>query len=251
MHRTVSGLNEGEWISISAQEMLERVAGLAHALTALGIRAGDRVAIFAPNCPEWHTADFAIQGLGAVTVPVYFNESAERMNYILNDSGARVVVTVGESQARKVAESRGNLPGVEQVISARAPEDLRAGNLLYEDLIAAGDAEVSEYRRGCESVTPTQLATIIYTSGTTGEPKGVMLTQANLVSNARDSCRGFETLPTDLELSLLPLAHIYGRVVDYSYFFRGVTVAYVEQMETVAQALLEAHPTAMAGVPGR
>ncbi len=112
------------------------------------------MAIFAPNCPEWHTTDFAIQGLGAVTVPVYFNESADRMSYILNDSGARIVVTVGESQARKVAESRASLRSVDQVISARlqtASADLRTGNLAYEDLIAGGDAEVSEYRRGWPS----------------------------------------------------------------------------------------------------
>ena len=96
----------GRWESISAQDMLRRVAGLSKALAGLGIGAGDRVAIFAPNCPEWHTADLAIQGLGAVTVPIYFNESPERMIYILKDSGARIVVTAGESQARKVAESR-------------------------------------------------------------------------------------------------------------------------------------------------
>jgi long-chain acyl-CoA synthetase len=249
MYRSTSGLNEGEWNSISAQEMLRRVAGLAHSLTKLGIRAGDRVAIFAPNCPEWHTVDFAIQGLSAVTVPVYFNESVERMAYILNDSGARIVATVGESQAQKINERRNELAGVEHVISARGPLDVPAGSLLYSDLITGGDAEIAEYRRTAAFATPDQLATIIYTSGTTGEPKGVMLTHANLVSNATDSCRGFDTSPLDVELSLLPLAHIYGRVVDYSYIFRGVTVAYVELIESVAQALREVHPTAMAAVP--
>lgn len=229
--------------------MLRRVAGLSGSLARLGIRAGDRVAIFAPNCPEWHTTDFAIQGLGAVTVPVYFNESPDRMSYILRDSGARNVVTVGESQARKMAESRRHLPNIEHVISARPEAAMGGGILRYEDLIAPGEAEVGEYRRRCEAVAPGQLATIIYTSGTTGEPKGVMLTQANLVSNATDSRHGFETLPTDIELSLLPLAHVYGRVVDYSYIFRGVAVAYVEQIETVAQALNEVHPTVMAAVP--
>ncbi len=250
MYRVADGPSgSGRWESISAQDMLRRVAGLSKALAGLGIGAGDRVALFAPNCPEWHTADLAIQGLGAVTVPIYFNESPERMIYILKDSGARIVVTAGESQSRKVAESRAQLPGIERVISARQPADLNAGHVRYEDLIAADDDAVSEYRRRTEAVTSAQLATIIYTSGTTGEPKGVMLTHANLVSNATDSCRGFETLPSDIELSLLPLAHVYGRVVDYSYIFRGVTVAYVEQIETVPQALLEVHPTAMAAVP--
>ena len=88
MYRTPAG-----WQSIPAQEMLRRVAGLSKALAALGIVSGDRVGLFAPNCPEWHTADFAIQGLGAVNVPIYFNESHDRLIYILNDSGARVVFT--------------------------------------------------------------------------------------------------------------------------------------------------------------
>ena len=89
------------WDSISAQEMLRRIAGVAKALEEMGIRAGDRVGIFAPNCPEWHVADFAVQGLGGITVPVYFNESAERLLYILNNSGARVVFAKGQAQEQR------------------------------------------------------------------------------------------------------------------------------------------------------
>jgi long-chain acyl-CoA synthetase len=96
---------------------------------------------------------------------------------------------------------------------------------------------------------PDQLATIIYTSGTTGEPKGVMLSHLNLCSNAFDSTASETYTRDDIALSLLPLAHVYERVNDYSHFFRGVTVAYVEQMETAAQALLEVRPTIVAGVP--
>jgi long-chain acyl-CoA synthetase len=245
VYRAASG-----WQSVSASEMLRRVAGLAKALAQLGVRPGDRVGLFAPNSPEWHTADFAIQGLGAVTVPVYFNESLDRLTYILKDSGARVVFTSGEAQARKIAECREHLPEIEQVISAAPPADLRAEILRYETLIAtAGDADIAEYRRRSAEVTADQLATIIYTSGTTGEPKGVMLNHANLSSNALVFSQGFEMLPFDLALSLLPLAHVYERTIDYGYIFRGVSVAYVEHMDTVAQALLEARPTIMAAVP--
>jgi long-chain acyl-CoA synthetase len=230
--------------------MLRRVAGLAKALAQLGVRPGDRVGLFAPNSPEWHTADFAIQGLGAVTVPVYFNESLDRLTYILKDSGTRVVFTSGEAQARKIAECREHVPEIEQVISAAPPADLHGEILRYETLIAtAGDADIAEYRRRSAEVTGDQLATIIYTSGTTGEPKGVMLNQANLSSNALDFSADFEMLPLDIALSLLPLAHVYERTIDYGYIFRGVSVAYVEHMETVAQALLEVRPTMMAAVP--
>ncbi len=245
IYRTAAG-----WQSISAAEMLRRVAGLAKALTELGIRPGDRIGLFAPNCPEWHIADLAIQGLGGITVPVYFHESAERLTYILNDSGTRIVFTAGENQARVIQQCRKELRYIEQAISVWPPADLHSEMLLYESLIVnAGDADIAAYRLAAAKVTGDQLATIIYTSGTTGEPKGVMLTHANLSSNAFGFSADFEMQPSDLAMSLLPLAHVYERTIDYGYIFRGVPIAYVEQMETVAQALLEVKPTTMAAVP--
>jgi long-chain acyl-CoA synthetase len=245
VHRGTKG-----WQAIPAKEMLRRVAGLAKALAELGIRSGDRVGIFAPNCPEWHTADFAIQGVGAVTVPVYFHESADRLTYILKDSGARVAITAGAEQAQQLAACRKDLPQLEQVICARGPEGLQSEILQYETLIgAAGPSEVAAYRRRAAEVTAEQLATIIYTSGTTGEPKGVMLSHANLTSNATDFSDDFHLSPSDVALSLLPLAHVYERTIDYGNIFHGVSLAYVEQMETVAEALLEVRPTMVAAVP--
>jgi len=247
MYRTGSG-----WQSITAQEMLRRVALLSRALRELGVKGGDRVGLFAPNCPEWHTADFAILGLGAVNVPIYFNESPDRLAYILNDSGARVVITVGTSQAQKLGAVRAKTPCVQQVISAGLPPGT-GGAILYETLIAGAQGEdsaaVAEYRKNSEQVTPGQLATIIYTSGTTGEPKGVMLSQSNLSSNVKDSMSGHEFKRSDLALEFLPLAHVYERITGYGYIFNGVPVAYVERMEDVPQALLEVHPTFAAAVP--
>lgn len=240
----------GKWESISAKEMLRRVAGLAKALGELGIHPGDRVGLFAPNCPEWHIADFAIQGVGAVNVPIYFNESDDRLVYILNDSGARVVFTSRESQARKIAECRDRIITLEQVISVAAPVDLQTDFLRYETLIAtAGEADVAEYRRRAAEVNDKQLATIIYTSGTTGEPKGVMLSHANLSSNAIAGVEGQNFGPSDVALSFLPLAHVYERTVDYAYLFNGAAIAYVARIEDVPQALLEVHPTIGSAVP--
>jgi long-chain acyl-CoA synthetase len=245
MHRTAKG-----WEAISSAELLRRVAGLSKALRELGVKAGDRVGLFAPNCPEWHVADFAIQGLGAVNVPVYFNESPDRLIYILNDSGAQIVITVGDSQARKLAESRAKVTDVRQVISAAPLDDLHGDVLLYDTLIAnAGDADVAEYRRRAAEVNANQLVTIIYTSGTTGEPKGVMLNHSNMSSNVIDGVVGLRMGPPEIALSFLPLAHVYERIAAYGYLFNGVTVAYVGRMEDVPQALLEVHPDRAAAVP--
>ncbi|HXW56539.1 MAG TPA: long-chain fatty acid--CoA ligase [Candidatus Cybelea sp.] len=241
------------WESVSAADMLGQVASLSKALDELGVGAGDRVGLFAPNCPAWHVADFAIQGLGGVNVPVYFNESPDRLAYILKNSGARVVITTGESQARKIDGARRELPSVEHVISADPPPDLAGGVLRYEDLVGkpspGTDRAVADYRRRASQVAPHQLATIIYTSGTTGEPKGVMLTHRNLSSNAMDGLNGYRFERSDLALEFLPLAHVYERVAGYAYLFNGVSIAYVERMEDVPQALLEIHPTFAAAVP--
>jgi long-chain acyl-CoA synthetase len=241
---------EDGWQGIPAKEMLRRVSGLCKALFELGIRAGDRVGIFAPNCPEWHIADFGVLGIGGVTVPIYFNESADRLTYILNDSAARIVITSGEAQARRIAECRARLTALEQVICVDPPTDLKSEILNYEMLIGtAGDTEIGEYRRHCADVSSGQLATIIYTSGTTGEPKGVMLNHSNLSSNSLDALEHYEFRRDDVSLSFLPLAHVYERVMDYGYLFRGISVAYLERMEEVAQALLEVQPTMTAAVP--
>jgi long-chain acyl-CoA synthetase len=239
------------WEAIPTKEFLRRIAGLSDCLVELGVKPGDRVGLFAPNCPEWHTADFAIYGAGAVNVPVYFNESPDRMTYILNHSGAQVVFIAGLSQLQKFLQVREQLPQIQQVIVAGAGDALPSELLRYETLIAAaGPAEIESYRSRCAKVLPSQLASIIYTSGTTGEPKGVMLTHSNFSSNVQDSCAHIVLHPeTDQAVSFLPLAHVYGRMLDYLYLFAGCPIAYVDVVENVAQALLEVHPTVLAAVP--
>ena len=241
----------GRWESISAQEMLRRVAGLSGALAELGVGHGDRVAVYAPNCPEWHIADFAVLGLGAAVVPIYFRESPERIEYIVNHSGAKAVFVAGDEQMARLGQVRHRLAGVERVIAVSAATEAAVGDAMrYEGLIStAGQAEVAAYRRRAATVRPDQLASIIYTSGTTGEPKGVMLSHANFVSNEMASFEGLAYGPDDVALSFLPLSHVYERLTDYGFLFRGIPLAYVTRMEDVVQALVEVRPTLAAAVP--
>lgn len=263
-----------QWLPISSQEMLRRIAGLSESLARLGVVQGDRVALFAPNSPEWHVADFAALGLGAVVVPIYFRESAERMAYIVAHSEAKVIFVAGDEQAKRWSEVAQNCRSVQKVIYARGAATGKAaaaeGNrgaaaargsgdsdgsgsgegLTYEALIAnAGDAEVEAYRRRIAGLRSDLLASIIYTSGTTGEPKGVMLSHANFTSNSEASFERFDLGAGSVGLSFLPLAHVYERLVDYGYLFNGVSVAYVSRMEDVPQALLEVRPHICAAVP--
>jgi long-chain acyl-CoA synthetase len=248
--RALSLRVNGQWEPLSSTEFLARIAGLSNALEQLGVKAGDRVGLFAPNRPEWHIADFAILGLGAADVPIYFNESPDRLVYILNHSGAEVVIAAGEMQSRRLLECRDRLTSVRHIICAAAPADLDDDILRFETLVTAtGEALVAEYRLRAARVTSDQVATIIYTSGTTGEPKGVMLTHNNLSSNEETSVAPYEMSPADAAVSFLPLSHVYERVTAYAYIFHGVQVSYVERMEDLPQALLEVHPTLAAAVP--
>ena len=239
------------WKAISSEEFLRRVAGLSTAFVELGVKPGDRVGLFAANRPEWHTADFAITGAGGVTVPIYFNESPERITYILKHCGAKVVFAAGAAQMQKLQAVRAQLPELEQIILADCGTDLPPDCLRYETLIAAtGGVDVASYRMRVSQVLPGQLASIIYTSGTTGEPKGVMLTHTNFCSNVTDSCANVKfSSKDDVAISFLPLAHVYGRTLDYVHLFHGITIAYVEAVEQVAQAMLEIQPTLLAAVP--
>jgi long-chain acyl-CoA synthetase len=239
------------WQNISSDELLRRTAGLAQALFELGVKPGDRVGLFAGNRPEWHTADLAINGNGAVTVPVYFKESPERAAYVLKHSEAKVVFVAGPDQLISLLAIRSELPQLEHIIVADAGDQQPPDCLRYETLIAlAGGAEVASYRMRASQVLPGQLASIIYTSGTTGEPKGVMLTHTNFCSNVADVGADFSLRSQqDVAISFLPLAHVYGRTLDYIYLFQGVPIAYVEAVENVAQALKEIKPTVMAAVP--
>jgi len=242
---------EAGWQAISSREMLRRVAGLSAAFTELGVKPGDRVVVFAANRPEWHIADFATTGCGAITVPVYFHESAERTTYIFKHCGAKVAFVAGVEQLVSLLAIREQLSELEHIVAADGGDSLPSDTLRYETLIAGtGDAEIASYRMRASQVLPGQLSSIIYTSGTTGEPKGVMLTHTNFCSNVSDSVVSLSLTPeTDLAVSFLPLAHVYGRMLDYVYLFNGITVAYVPAVEQVSQALLELHPTLMAAVP--
>src|SRR5262249_10466244 len=124
----------GHWQSISSAEFLRRVAGLSTALVELGVKSGDRVGLFAANRPEWHTADFAISGAGGVTVPVYFNESQDRMVYILRHCEARIVFVAGAGQLAKLLACREQLPLLEQIIVAGGGQQVPGEMPLHENL---------------------------------------------------------------------------------------------------------------------
>ena len=245
---------ESAWNYLNGIEVVERVKRLAMGLAALGVRAGDRVAIISENRPDWSLVDLAILSLRAVNVPIYTTQAVEQIRFILENSGARMLFISGKKIWKHAEEAIHSVERLERLIFFDAdekPEDSRA--LTLADIEKGGDehakidADVVE--RSLAEIETTDLATIIYTSGTTGEPKGVMLTHENFVSNIVAISKGLPIRSTDRSLAVLPLSHIFERTVFYVLCSNGVSIHYCAAFDQIASHLQEVKPTIMTAVP--
>ena len=244
---------DGAWQPISSDEMLARARFLALGLYALGIRRGDRVALLSENCPEWTLTDAGSLFLGAIDVPIYPTLTPPQVAYILKDSGARILFIQNQSKFEQVKDALQDCPAVERVIFFDPAGVQDASALSFSELETRG-RELGEQNPDLSqelsrAVKPEDLATIIYTSGTTGEPKGVMLTHTNLVTNLIDSSGHLSFSPQDTVLSVLPYSHVLERLAMYMYLHHGMSVFYAESMEKIGDNLREVRPTILICVP--
>jgi long-chain acyl-CoA synthetase len=252
----VGRVHDGGVVGESTKEWFERLREVALALEALDIRAGDRIAIVSESRPEWLLVDLAILTLGAVTVPVYPTLGARQVCSILQDATPRLVFVSGAEQVAKLQAVRHEIPSVEAIVAFDPVPDPPPSTLQFDELVRRGHARIvaewgiaRQFHDRAKTVRPEQLATIIYTSGTTGEPKGVMLSHRNLVSNLIASHSIVPVESEDTALSYLPLSHAFERLVSYVCLWQGVTIVYAESMETVGRDLSLVRPTVMTGVP--
>lgn len=246
--------------SCSSAALLDQVRAIGLALADMGIAAGDRVAIMSETRREWVLTDLGIITARAVTVPVYPTVSAQQARYILQDSGARGVFVSDVHQAAKILEVRHLLPTLEFIVvftDEVPPSGVRGSHtvLRLEHVLTRGRAlqadatAVARYEDGIEATRPEDLLTVIYTSGTTGEPKGVMLTHHNVLSNIMAVGPVLGLSAEDVALSYLPLSHVFERMVTFLYLYHGVTVTHAESLDTLGRDLQAARPTVMTGVP--
>ena len=243
----------GEWKKLSSAAWLDAARDAAVGLSVRGVQKGDRVVLLSENRLEWFTIEAGLQILGAATVPIYPTLSAEQAAYIIRDSRAKVVIVSSAEQQAKIAEVRDSLPDVEMIFTLDAPV-AGSGARSWSVVTAAGkgsrgvDSGAAE--RLAAAVSGDDIATIIYTSGTTGNPKGVMLSQQNLVQNTLASHEALTLSAEDRAISVLPYSHVFARMVaHYLYPHAGVTIAIAESMDTLVQNIGEVHPTMMACVP--
>ncbi len=252
MYRKVDNKYEG----ISYAEFKDQTDNFAFGLAALGIIKDDKVAIISENRPEWVYSDIAILGLGAVDVPIYPSLTAESIEFILNNSESKGVIISTKFQLNKILKIKHNLRYLKFIVVLNEKDISNEEKFIYTFIevqemgknLRATDQNY--FSQKMKAVRENDLCTIIYTSGTTGVPKGVMLTHKNIISNVRSALEAYPIGETDIFLSFLPLCHIFERMAGYyTGFSSGGQIYFAESIETVAQNMLEAHPTILTSVP--
>jgi len=245
----------GEYTNIKYSEVYENTENLAFGLASLGVKRGDKVAIIGENRPEWIYSDIAIIGLGGIDVPLYPIITADTIEYSLNDSNAVGIIVSNKFQMNKVLKIRNKCKNLKFVIVMNDIEgELETDVHLITNVMNLGKESKNDnssmFVDNCELVNENDICTIIYTSGTTGVPKGVILTNKNIMSNVSGAHASIEFSHVDTFLSFLPLCHIFERMAGYyTAMSGGCIIAYAESIDKVASNLKEIKPTIMTAVP--
>lgn len=248
---------EGNTQEINYSDLREKVECLTLGLMELGLHQYDRIGIVSENRLEWIISDLAIVNFGAIDVPIFPTLTPKQIEYIYNNSEVTAVIVSNSFQLKKILEVKDNIPSLRHIIimnDTYSPQDIIIKSM--NELISWGKNAKS--KQDCNlllsnarnKVKPDDILTIIYTSGTTGEPKGVMLTHKNILSNFEGVIDAIEFKENDISVSYLPLSHSYERTTGYySLFFIGVTIALADSIETLLPFIQEIKPTVMTTVP--
>ena len=242
-----------KWQSLSWQELCLSVEGVAASLKSLGVEKGHRVVILSNTRYEWMVADMAVLSSGAVTVPIYQSSRAEEVEYILNDSEPTVVILENALQVKKW-QSLTTIPAtVKKVICIDPYTELPDEYLSWEEFLDEGNDTLTKNKNYLADIiserTLDETASIIYTSGTTGNPKGVVLTHTQIVSEVTEAFDLFDIGTKDASLTFLPYAHVLGRIEAWGSIYTGFTLAFAESIERIRLNLVEVKPTMMVAVP--
>ncbi|HRP89633.1 MAG TPA: long-chain fatty acid--CoA ligase [Edaphocola sp.] len=244
----------GTYQGLSTQKVIEEINSLTNGLLSIGIHKKstveeqDKIGIISPSRPEWLITDMAVQQAGAVLVPLYPNINIDEVVYIFNNAMVQYCF-VGEIKTYKaLLKIKDQIPSLKEIYCFTQGEDVLHWSSLKKPL---KNDELEKINQCKSQIKETDIATIIYTSGTTGNPKGVMLSHKNIVSNVKNvkdviDGIGFEERKS---LSFLPLNHIYEKTISYIYLNNGISIYYAEGMETIAANLKEVRPEVFVTVP--
>jgi long-chain acyl-CoA synthetase len=232
------------WRGLTWKQLGDRVRGIAGGLIAAGVQPGDRVALMSGTCLEWTLADLAVLAVGGVTVPIYETSSVTQCGWILQDSGAKLAFAQKAEHAKSLDEAREQAPQLDEIFVF---EDAGLDALTER----GSEQDRAEVMARSQGIRASDLASIIYTSGTTGNPKGCMLTHANLVWTARQTEQNLRDLfsPDDSTLLFLPLAHVFARLIQFGCLESDVTMGYARSIDALPEDLKSFSPSFLLSVP--
>jgi long-chain acyl-CoA synthetase len=241
----VSKIN-GNWESISTSEFILRAMEVSKGLISLGIQPGDKIAVASSNRVEWNILDIGVQQVGAILVPVYPNISEADYRFIFNDAQVKICFVSNLELATKISNIKTEIASLQHLFTFDELDGYVNWNYIFE---ASSSTPESEVHKRMNEVKRSDLVTIIYTSGTTGNPKGVMLSHNNLLSNL-EACK--PRIPADNNssvLTFLPVCHVYERMLHYLYMYLGCSIHFAESMETIGDNIREVKPDVFTAVP--
>jgi long-chain acyl-CoA synthetase len=243
------GKKDNEWITYSTEEVRDYVDWVSYGLLSMGYRPGDKVATISGNKPEWNFVDMGLAQAGMIHVPIYPTIGTEEYDYILKHSDVKIIIVGNKAIYGKVSPVAGNIEQLREIYSFDPVEGVKS----FSAIIEAGKVNAvrlqDELVKIRNSITPEDLVTIIYTSGTTGNSKGVMLSHNNLVKNAITTSKAHHLAYGHRAVSFLPLCHVYERMVNYHFQYKGISIYYVENMGTISEAVKEIKPHIFNTVP--
>jgi long-chain acyl-CoA synthetase len=243
----LAGKENGEWIKYSSEDFYEKAALVSYGLLFLGLKKDDKVAIISNNSPEWNITDMGMLQAGIINVPVYPTLSESEFRFILNDCEAKLIFVSDENLYRKISSIKPEVASLQEIYTF----DKVSGAKHWSEILSAGEKNKNEkLLEDCKaSIQTDDMATLIYTSGTTGNPKGVMLTHKNLLSNVT-SCYDLPPVTyKSVALSFLPLCHVYERMLTYLYMYLGIRIYYAESMDKIVDNIKEVKPEVFSTVP--
>lgn len=243
----IAGKENGEWRTYSIQEYIENVTHLSYGLIHAGVQKGDRIATITNNRPEWNFADMAIMQAGAYHIPIYPTISPANYEYIFNHAQVKHVFIAGKELYHKIKDIIPNCPSIEKVYSFSEHSEVENYTLLLDNGKANPLPEKLDIIK--KGISTNDIATIIYTSGTTGTMKGVKLTHLNIISNFLSVTHVPPTGSEGKALSYLPLCHIYERMINYIFQYKGISIYYAENVGTIVDNLKDIKPEIMTSVP--
>ena len=244
------GKENGIWKKYSSKEVIDEVNYISYGLLKLGVGKEDKIAIIANNRPEWNIVDLGILQTGAVDVPIYPTISEHDLKFIFNDSQIKYAFVSNADLYKKVKAVAVEVKSVKEIYTFNSVHGAKSWTEVLE--LGKQNKDDAKLRSIKDSIKETELASILYTSGTTGEPKGVMLSHKNILSNVlavRNTPPLTEFTSSSKALSFLPLNHIYERMITYVYIYLGVSIYYAESIETIADNLKEIKPDIFTTVP--